>query len=156
MSSSTRRALGIGAQGRERFGERGRATDTALVWRACRRAESLALAAIGTRGRPVQRALRRRRRQRHRAAARPLAAATTSARATGTSLAAIAIIAGAAMLAQGAYGNVHVGDGLLVGVPAVGGVLAGTWLQQRVPVRVRLAALRGRCSWSAAIDLALT
>ena len=55
--------------------------------------------------------------------------------ATGTSLAAIALIAAAAMLAQGAYGNVHVGDGLLVGVPAVGGVLAGTWLQQRVPPR---------------------
>jgi uncharacterized membrane protein YfcA len=55
--------------------------------------------------------------------------------ATGTSLAAIAVIAAAAMLAQGAYGNVHVGDGLLVGVPAVGGVLAGTWLQQRVPPR---------------------
>jgi hypothetical protein len=36
---------------------------------------------------------------------------------------------------QGAYGNVHVGDGLLVGVPAVGGVLAGTWLQQRVSPR---------------------
>ena len=26
-------------------------------------------------------------------------------------------------------------EGLLVGVPAVGGVLLGTWLQQRVPVR---------------------
>jgi uncharacterized membrane protein YfcA len=26
-------------------------------------------------------------------------------------------------------------DGLLVGVPAVGGVVAGTWLQQRVPRR---------------------
>ena len=26
-------------------------------------------------------------------------------------------------------------EGVLVGVPAVGGVLAGTWLQQRVPAR---------------------
>lgn len=55
--------------------------------------------------------------------------------ATGTSLAAIIIIAAVAMLTQGAYGNVHVGDGLLVGVPAVGGVLAGTALQQRIPQR---------------------
>jgi uncharacterized membrane protein YfcA len=55
--------------------------------------------------------------------------------ATGTSLGAIVVIAGAAMLAQGAYGNLHVGDGLLVGVPAVGGVLAGTALQQRVDPR---------------------
>jgi uncharacterized membrane protein YfcA len=55
--------------------------------------------------------------------------------ATGTSLAAIVIIAAAAVVVQLAYGNVHVGDGLLVGIPAVGGVVAGTWLQQRVPRR---------------------
>ena len=55
--------------------------------------------------------------------------------ATGTSLAAIVVIAAAAMLTQGAYGNLHVGDGMLVGVPAIGGVLAGTWLQQRVDPR---------------------
>jgi uncharacterized protein len=55
--------------------------------------------------------------------------------AAGTSLAAIVIIAGAAVIVQLIYGNVHVGDGLLVGVPAVGGVVAGTWLQQRVPRR---------------------
>lgn len=55
--------------------------------------------------------------------------------ATGTSLAAIAVIAAAAMLTQGAYGNLHVDDGLLVGVPAVAGVLAGTALQQRVDPR---------------------
>ena len=55
--------------------------------------------------------------------------------ATGTSLAAIAIIAAGAMLAQGAYGNVHVDKGLLIGVPAVGGVVLGTWLQQKVPPR---------------------
>jgi uncharacterized membrane protein YfcA len=36
---------------------------------------------------------------------------------------------------QGAYGNVHVLDGVLVGLPAVGGVLLGTWLQQRMHVR---------------------
>jgi uncharacterized membrane protein YfcA len=56
--------------------------------------------------------------------------------ATGTSLAAIVIIAAAAALVHGGYGIVHVGDGLLVGMPALGGVLAGTWLQQRVPMRV--------------------
>jgi uncharacterized membrane protein YfcA len=55
--------------------------------------------------------------------------------ATGTSLGAIVVIAAAAMLTQGAYGNLHVDDGLLVGIPAVGGVLAGTALQQRVEQR---------------------
>lgn len=55
--------------------------------------------------------------------------------ATGTSLAAIVIIAAVAAGVQGAYGNVHVEDGLLVGIPALGGVVAGTWLQQRVPLR---------------------
>ena len=53
--------------------------------------------------------------------------------ATGTSLLAIVITALAAVALQGAYGNVHVDDGLLVGLPAIGGVVAGAWLQQRVP-----------------------
>ncbi len=64
--------------------------------------------------------------------------------ATGTSLAAIVVIATAATLTHGAYGNVHLGDGLLVGLPAIGGVLAGTALQQRIPpraVRLLFAAL---------------
>jgi uncharacterized protein len=64
--------------------------------------------------------------------------------AAATSLGAIAIIAAAATLTQGAYGNVDVAKGALVGLPAVGGVLAGTWLQQRVPprtVRLLFAAL---------------
>ena len=56
--------------------------------------------------------------------------------AAGTSLAAIVLIAAVAAGVHGGYGNVHVKEGLLVGVPAVGGVLFGTWLQQRVPVRV--------------------
>jgi uncharacterized protein len=55
--------------------------------------------------------------------------------ATGTSLAAIVIIASVAVVVQLIYGKVHVRDGILIGVPAVGGVLAGTWLQQRVPRR---------------------
>lgn len=55
--------------------------------------------------------------------------------ATGTSLAAIAVIAAVGAIAQGVYGKVHVVDAVLVGIPAVGGVLFGTWLQQRVPAR---------------------
>jgi uncharacterized protein len=53
--------------------------------------------------------------------------------ATGTSLAAIVVMAAAAL--QVAYGNVRAGYGLAIGVPAVGGVLVGTWLQQRIPTR---------------------
>ena len=56
--------------------------------------------------------------------------------ATGTSLAAIVVIAAFATIAQGAYGNVDVGKGLLVGIPAVGGVLVGTSLQQRLSGRM--------------------
>ena len=55
--------------------------------------------------------------------------------ATGTSLAAIVIIASVASATHGTYGNLHADDGLLVGIPAIGGVLFGTWLQQRVPVK---------------------
>ncbi|CAA9474946.1 MAG: hypothetical protein AVDCRST_MAG30-388 [uncultured Solirubrobacteraceae bacterium] len=56
--------------------------------------------------------------------------------AAGTSLAAIVLIAAVAAGLQGLYGNVDVAKGLLIGLPAVGGVVAGTWLQQRVPERV--------------------
>jgi uncharacterized protein len=52
--------------------------------------------------------------------------------ATGTSLAAIAIIGALAAAAHGLYGNVDLGKGLLVAAPAVAGVLAGTALQQRI------------------------
>jgi uncharacterized membrane protein YfcA len=52
--------------------------------------------------------------------------------ATGTSLAAIVVIAGVAAAVQATYGNVHVPEALVVGVPALGGVVAGTWLQQRI------------------------
>ena len=55
--------------------------------------------------------------------------------ATGTSLAAIVVIAACAAAFQGAYGNVDVAKGLLIGLPAVGGVVAGTALQQRIPTR---------------------
>jgi uncharacterized protein len=52
--------------------------------------------------------------------------------ATGTSLLAIVFIATLAGFAQGLYGNVNLAQAALVGVPAIGGVLAGTALQQRV------------------------
>jgi uncharacterized membrane protein YfcA len=56
--------------------------------------------------------------------------------ATGTSLAAIMLIALIAAAAQGGlYGNVHLGTGVLLSVPAVIGVIAGTALQQRIPQR---------------------
>jgi uncharacterized protein len=55
--------------------------------------------------------------------------------ATGTSLAAIVVMAAVALVLQIAYGNVRFEEGLAIGVPAVGGVLAGTWLQQRIPTR---------------------
>jgi uncharacterized membrane protein YfcA len=56
--------------------------------------------------------------------------------ATGTSLAAIAIVAVfAAALQGGGYGNVDVVTGLLLTLPAIAGILAGTALQQRLPQR---------------------
>jgi len=55
--------------------------------------------------------------------------------ATGTSLAAIVVIALLAAIGQGLYGNVDLLEGVLIGVPAVAGVIAGTALQQRVPER---------------------
>ncbi len=55
--------------------------------------------------------------------------------ATGTSLAAIVVIASVATAVHGAYGNVHVQEGVFVGVPAVAGVLIGTGLQQRISTK---------------------
>ena len=56
--------------------------------------------------------------------------------ATGTSLAAIPLIAALGAALHGVSGNVDVAKGLLVGIPAIGGVLVGTALQQRVSVAV--------------------
>lgn len=56
--------------------------------------------------------------------------------AAGTSLAAIVVIATVAAAFHAAYGNVDVARAVLIGAPAVAGVLAGTWLQQRVPRNV--------------------
>jgi uncharacterized membrane protein YfcA len=55
--------------------------------------------------------------------------------ATGTSLMAIIVIAAAGSAFQALYGNVHPLEALIVGAPAVLGVIAGTALQQRVPER---------------------
>ena len=55
--------------------------------------------------------------------------------ATGTSLAAIAVIAALAAGVHAVYGNVDLWMGLLVAAPAVAGVLAGTALQQRISER---------------------
>jgi uncharacterized membrane protein YfcA len=52
--------------------------------------------------------------------------------ATGTSLMAIVAIAGLAAVGQGIEGNVDVLKGALIGIPAVGGVIAGAALQQRI------------------------
>jgi uncharacterized membrane protein YfcA len=55
--------------------------------------------------------------------------------ATGTSMAAIILIAAYAVILQATYGNVSPADAALVGIPALGGAVAGTALQQRLPER---------------------
>ena len=56
--------------------------------------------------------------------------------ATGTSLAAIVLIGVLGTVAQGGiYGNVHVATGLWLAIPAVGAVVLGTAIQQRISQR---------------------
>lgn len=56
--------------------------------------------------------------------------------ATGTSLGAIVLIGLLGAVAQGGiYGNVHVGTGLLLSIPAILGVVIGTAVQQRISQR---------------------
>ncbi|MGP0101658.1 MAG: TSUP family transporter [Solirubrobacteraceae bacterium] len=74
--------------------------------------------------------------------------------ATATSLAAIVFIAAFAAAAQGLYGNVRLLDAALVGVPAVGGVLIGTWLQQRLHSRA-IALLFAAVLVASAVELVL-
>jgi uncharacterized membrane protein YfcA len=74
--------------------------------------------------------------------------------ATATSLAAIVFIAAFAAALQGIYGNVKVLDAVLVGIPAIGGVLAGTWLQQRLPGRT-IALLFAAVLVASAVELVL-
>ncbi len=56
--------------------------------------------------------------------------------ATGTSLTAIILIAAMAAGGQAFYGNVDVVNALIVGVPALGGVVVGAALQQRIGERL--------------------
>ena len=56
--------------------------------------------------------------------------------ATGTSLAAIVLIALLATVAHGIYGNVEWETGLWLSIPAIGGVLLGTAAQQRLSQRL--------------------
>jgi len=63
--------------------------------------------------------------------------------ATGTSLAAIGLTAFFGAVAYGILGRVHWGEAALIGLPAVAGVLAGTWLQQRVSARALVFAFAG-------------
>jgi uncharacterized protein len=74
--------------------------------------------------------------------------------ATATSLAAIVFIAAFAAAVQGLYGNVHVADAALVGVPAVGGVLAGAWLAQRLRGRA-ISLLFAALLVASAVELVL-
>ena len=55
--------------------------------------------------------------------------------ATGTSLAAAVLIAAMAAGVHALYGNVDVLKALLIGAPAVAGILVGTAIQQRIPER---------------------
>jgi len=74
--------------------------------------------------------------------------------ATATSLAAIVFIAGFAAAVQGLYGNVRLLDAVLIGVPAVAGVLIGTWLQQRLQAR-SIALLFAAVLVASAVELVL-
>jgi uncharacterized protein len=55
--------------------------------------------------------------------------------ATGTSLMAIIVIAALAVTLQAIYGNVDPPNAALVGIPAIGGAIVGTAIQQRIPER---------------------
>ena len=74
--------------------------------------------------------------------------------AAGTSLVAIVVIALVATITQGAYGNVDLLEGALVGAPAVAGVVVGTGLQQRVPERA-ISLMFGVVLVAVAIELLL-
>ena len=55
--------------------------------------------------------------------------------ATGTSLAAIVLIAAYGAIDQALYSNVKPAYAALVGIPALAGVVAGAAVQQRIPER---------------------
>jgi hypothetical protein len=56
-------------------------------------------------------------------------------RASGTSLAAILVSSVAGAVTYAFHGDVKPGAAMLVGIPAVFGVIGGTALQQRIPLR---------------------
>jgi uncharacterized protein len=70
-----------------------------------------------------------------------LLAAFTAVEASATSLAAIVITALFGAASFGVLGEVSWPDAVVVGLPAVAGVLAGTALQQRVSSRLLVALL---------------
>ena len=72
--------------------------------------------------------------------------------ATGTSMAAIIVIAAVAVAIQAGYGNVDVGLAALVGIPAIAGAFAGTALQQRLPERL-ISLLFGLLLVAIAVEL---
>jgi uncharacterized protein len=63
--------------------------------------------------------------------------------ATGTSLAAILIVALAGTIAYGVRGEVQFGYAALVGLPAAAGAVGGAALQQRLPIRALAFAFAG-------------
>ncbi len=71
--------------------------------------------------------------------------------ATGTSLLAIVVISAGAATVQGLYGNVDPLKALIVGVPALAGVLAGTALQQQVSERLIAGAFSALLAVSATL-----
>jgi uncharacterized membrane protein YfcA len=72
-----------------------------------------------------------------------LLAAYPQREATGTSLAAIGVIALVGAVAYGVRGEVDLAYAALVGVPAAAGAIAGAGLQQRLPVRTLALAFAG-------------
>jgi uncharacterized protein len=74
--------------------------------------------------------------------------------ATATSLAAIVFVAAFAAAVQGLYGNVHALDAVLLGAPAVAGVLVGTWLQQRMRAQA-IALMFAAVLTASAVELVL-
>lgn len=63
--------------------------------------------------------------------------------ATGTSLAAIGLIALVGTIAYGVRGEVEAGYAALVGLPAAGGAVVGAMLQQRISSRALVYAFAG-------------
>lgn len=66
-----------------------------------------------------------------------------SKRATATSLAAIGLTAAFGVLAYGLLGEVRWLEAMEVGLPAVAGTVAGTWVQQRLSSRALVVLFAG-------------